>query len=149
NPLPHRNTRWPCLKVKGQSASLVIDNKPFRDIDSRSWSVSRRIDDMDRDGVAIHVLSALPELLSYWFERADALVMCDHVNGFIAEMVAREPKRLKGLGIAPLQEPELAARYLEKIKTCFGFAGIEIGSNINGVPLGDARYEPVYQVAES
>ena len=149
NPSPQSNTRWPCLEVKPQSASLMIDSKPFRDIDARSWNVSRRIEDMDRDGVAIHVLSPLPELLSYWFEPADALVMCDHVNGVIAEMVAKHPDRFRGLGLVPLQKPELAAHYLERIKSEFGFAGIEIGSNINGVPLGDNRFEPFYEAAET
>src|SRR5258708_20125517 len=68
NPSPSSNTRWPCLEVKPQSASLVIDSKPFRDVDARSWNVSQRIEDMNRDGVAIQVLSPLPELLSYWFK---------------------------------------------------------------------------------
>ena len=149
NPSPARNSRWPCLAVTAGSASLVIDSKPFRDVDARAWDISRRIEDMDRDGVAIHVLSPLPELLSFWFERDDALVMCDHVNGVIAEMVAQRPDRFRGLGLVPFQEPELAARYLERIKREFGFSGIEIGSNINGVPLGDARFEAVYAAAEA
>jgi aminocarboxymuconate-semialdehyde decarboxylase len=149
NPSPNKNIRWPCLEIKPQSASLVIDNKPFRDIDSRSWDISRRIGDMDRDGVAIHVLSPLPELLSYWFAPSDAVVMCDHVNGTIAEMVAKRPDRFRGLGLAPLQSPDVAARYLDRIKTVFGFSGIEIGSNINGVPLGDTRFDPVYAAAQA
>ena len=149
NPSPGRNSRWPCLTVTAASASLVIDNKPFRDIDSRSWDLERRIEDMDRDGVGMQVLSPLPELLSYWFEPGDAVAMCDHVNGVIAEMVAARPDRFAGLGLAPLQSPDLAAAYLERVKSTFGMAGIEIGSNIDGVPLGDARFDPVYAAAES
>jgi aminocarboxymuconate-semialdehyde decarboxylase len=104
---------------------------------------------MDRDGVAVHVLSPLPELLSYWFEPSDAVVMCDHVNGVIAEMIAQRTDRFRGLGLAPLQEPKLAARYLDRIKTVFGLSGIEIGSNINGVPLGDERFDCAYEAAQS
>jgi aminocarboxymuconate-semialdehyde decarboxylase len=148
NPSPGRNARWPCLSITPQSTSLTIDGKPFRDVDARSWSVARRIEDMDRDGVAVQVLSPLPELLSYWFDDADAISMCDHVNAVIASMVAQRPDRFRGLGLVPLQNPELAARYLERIKSEFGFAGIEIGSNINGVPLGDPRFEPVYEAAQ-
>jgi aminocarboxymuconate-semialdehyde decarboxylase len=148
NPSPATNTRWPCLQIRPQSASLVIDNRPFRDIDARSWNVTRRMDDMDRDGIAVQVLSPLPELLSYWFEPSDALIMCDHVNGIIAEMVAKRPHRFRGLGLAPLQAPDLAARYLGRIKQTFGFAGIEIGSNINGRTLDHAAHEPVYAAAE-
>jgi aminocarboxymuconate-semialdehyde decarboxylase len=75
--------------------------------------------------------------------------MCDHVNGVIAGMVAQRANRLRGLGLVPLQKPELAARYLERIKSEFGFSGIEIGSNINGVPLGDSRFDPAYEAAEA
>lgn len=149
NPSPGHNHRWPCLTVTAASASLVIDNKPFRDIDSRSWDLERRIEDMDRDGVAMQVLSPLPELLSYWFDPTDAVAMCDHVNGVIGEMVAARPDRFTGLGLAPLQSPDLAATYLERVETTFGMKGIEIGSNINGAPLGDARFDPVYAAAES
>jgi len=148
NPSPQSNRRWPCLQVTAQSASLTIDNKPFRDVDARAWDTTRRLEDMDRDGVAVHVLSPLPELLSYWFDPHDAIVMCDHVNAIIAEMVSRHPKRFRGLGLVPLQKPDLAARYLERIRREFGLAGIEIGSNIGGVPLGDARFDPVYAVSE-
>ena len=148
NPSPGTNARWPCLTITAASASLVIDNRPFRDIDSRSWDLERRIEDMDRDGVGIQVLSPLPELLSYWFDPGDATAMCDHVNGVIGEMVASRPDRFAGLGLAPLQSPNVAATYLERVKTVFGLAGIEIGSNINGVPLGDPRFYPVYAAAE-
>lgn len=148
NPSPSTNSRWPCLEIKPHSASLIIDNKPFRDVDARSWDVRRRIEDMDGDGVAVHVLSPLPELLSYWFEPSDALAMCDHVNGIIAEMVARRPERFRGLGLVPLQAPDLAARYLERIKREFGLVGIEIGSNVNGSSLGQARFDPVYEACE-
>lgn len=148
NPSPGHNHRWPCLTVTAASASLVIDNKPFRDIDARSWDLERRIEDMDRDGVGMQVLSPLPELLSYWFDPDDAVAMCDHVNGVIGAMVAARPDRFTGLGLAPLQSPDLAATYLDRVKTTFGMKGIEIGSNINGVPLGDARFDPVYAAAE-
>ncbi len=149
NPSPATNARWPCLTVTAASASLMIDNKPFRDIDARSWDVGRRIEDMDRDGVGIQVLSPLPELLSYWFEPGDAVAMCDHINGVIGEMVAARPDRFLGLGLAPLQSPYLAASYLERVRTTFAMNGVEIGSNINGVALGDSRFDGVWAAAES
>jgi aminocarboxymuconate-semialdehyde decarboxylase len=150
NPSPATNRRWPCLThAEGGGVALVIDAKPFRDIDARSWDAARRIEDMDRDGVAIQVLSPLPELLSYWFDEADALVMCDHVNAFIAAMTAHAPDRFLGLGLAPLQAPAAAARYLERIKGEFGLCGVEIGSNINALPLGDPGFDPVWEAAQS
>ncbi len=50
NPSPATNSRWPCMHAKNASdATVMIADKPFREIDSRSWDVARRIEDMDRD----------------------------------------------------------------------------------------------------
>ena len=142
-------TRWPCM-VCGAAGrrTVTIEGKPFRELDDRSWDAARRIEGMDRDGLAVQVLSPMPELLSYWFETPAAEAMCDHMNGFIAGMVAEAPRRFRGLGMAPMQDPEAAVRTLRTLKSQFGLDGIEVGSNILGVPVGDARFEPVWAAAE-
>jgi Predicted metal-dependent hydrolase of the TIM-barrel fold len=137
---------WPCMVCNGpKDATLMVGDKPFRRLDDRSWDMGRRCEDMDRDGVAMQVLSPMPELLSYWFPESDAERLCDEMNGAIAEMVARDPMRFRGLGMAPLQNPDRAARYLERLRERFGLSGIEIGSNINGVLPGDARFASVME----
>lgn len=150
NPSPAANSRWPCLTVtSAAAASLVIDGRPFRDVDARSWNMARRLEDMDRDGIQMQVLSPLPELVSYWFDENDALSMCDHVNGAIASMAEQSTARFRALGLVPLQHPALAVRYLPRIKGQFGLAGVEIGSNVNGVPIGDERFHDFYEAAEA
>ncbi|HYG27357.1 MAG TPA: amidohydrolase family protein [Caulobacteraceae bacterium] len=145
---PTPGLAWPCMVCNGpKDATLMVGDKPFRRLDDRSWDTVRRCEDMDRDGVAMQVLSPMPELLSYWFPDADAEYLCDEMNGVIAEMVARDPARFRGLGMAPLQNPERAARYLERLRERFGLSGIEIGSNINGVMPGDAVFAPVMEAA--
>jgi aminocarboxymuconate-semialdehyde decarboxylase len=128
-------------------ATVMIGGKPFRDLDHRSWDAHRRIEDMDRSRVAHQALSPMPALLSYWFSPTLGLEMCHWVNDTIADMVAIAPDRFSGLGMVPLQDPSLAVKYLHRLKT-EGFAGIEIGSNINGVMLGDRQFEEVYAAAE-
>ena len=140
NPSPQTNSRWPCLcGADTATPTLSIAGKPFRALDARAWDVDARLATMDHDGVAIQVLSPMPELLSYWFDERDALDMARHVNGTIADMIARAPTRFQGFGMLPLQFPALAARELSRLKSD-GFAGVEIGSNINGVVPGDARF---------
>lgn len=148
NPSPATNARWPCMHAKSASdATVMIGDKPFREIDSRSWDVVRRIEDMDRDRVTMQALSPMPELLSYWFTPSDGLEMARWMNGTIAAMVSAAPKRFAGLGIVPLQDPALAASELARLKRD-GFSGVEVGSNINGVVLGDARFDEFYAEAE-
>ncbi|MFC0304774.1 amidohydrolase family protein [Rhizorhabdus histidinilytica] len=141
---------WPCMRCQGEArATLMLGDKPFRELDDRSWDVARRCEDMDRDGVAIQLLSPMPELLSYWQDAAHAEYLADHVNAAIAEMVARRPDRFRGLAMVPMQEPERAARYMRDLKARFGVDGIEIGSNVNGALPGEQRFAPVFAAAEA
>lgn len=141
--------RWPCMRCTSNvAATLLIGDKPFRELDNRSWDVARRLDDMDRDDVAVQVLSPMPELLSYWLDRSAADIICMHSNVQIAEMIAAAPSRFKGLGAVPLQDPAAAAAMLPRLRDDFGLSGVEIGSNINGVLLGDSRFDVFWQAAE-
>ena len=142
--------RWPCMQgLSPTRATILMGSKPFRELDERSWSAPQRIADMDRDGVHIQVLSPMPELLSYWMSVTAGTVLCDHVNGTIADLIAVAPRRFRGLGAVPMQDPARARAYLTGIRDRFGLSGIEIGSNINGVMLGDSRFDPVYEAAEA
>ena len=139
--------RWPCMRRDSAAAATVmIGGKPFRELDDRSWDVGRRIADMDRDRVTMQALSPMPELLSYWFAPADGLEMARWMNHSIAAMVVAAPKRFVGLGIVPMQDPALAAAELTRLKAD-GLCGVEIGSNVNGSVLGDARFDEFYAEA--
>jgi aminocarboxymuconate-semialdehyde decarboxylase len=148
NPAPRTELRWPCMRHgPGDAATVTIADKPFREIDARSWDSGRRLADMDASGVTRQALSPMPELLSYWFAPRHGRDMCRWVNHTIAEMVATDAQRFSGLGCVPLQDPELAAGELERLKRD-GFCGVEIGSNVNGKLLGDDAFESFYAEAE-
>ncbi len=141
--------RWPGLVHDGpDEATVVIAGKPFRRFDSRSWDGARRASDMEAERVDLQVLSPLPELLSYWFDPADGLAMARHMNRAIAEMVHAAPDRFLGLGMVPLQDPDLAARELASLRDDLGLVGIEIGSNVNGKVPGDPLFEPFFAEIE-
>jgi len=90
----------------------------------------------------------MPELLSYWLEPQDAETLGRHVNDTIAAMVGEGAGRFAGLGMVPMQDPERAARELERLMKTGAFRGVEIGTNVNGVSIGDPRFEPFFQAAE-
>jgi len=136
---------WPSVHCEacGRKAQVMVGDKPFRDIDDRSWDIERRVADMDEDGIGAQALSPMPELLSYWLPASAALELTRGLNHTIADMVARSPHRFFGLGAVPLQDPDLAAREVSELRDRFGLVGVEVGSNINGDYLGDvelARY---------
>jgi aminocarboxymuconate-semialdehyde decarboxylase len=141
--------RWPSLvHGEGDQATVMIAGKPFRRFDSRSWDAARRARDMDAESVDVQVLSPLPELLSYWFDAPDGLAMARHMNRAIAEMVHAAPDRFMGLGMVPLQDPDVAAGELARLRDDLGLVGIEIGSNVNGKVPGDPLFEPFFAEAE-
>lgn len=135
---------WPCMQCGGQHRTMMIGGKPFREISDHAWDPQRRLDDMAAEGVRAQVLSPMPELLSYWFDLDDALAFGRYMNSHIAEMVAHSPDRFHGLGMVPLQDPERAAREVRAIKHEYGLAGVEVGSNINGIALADRRFDPFF-----
>jgi aminocarboxymuconate-semialdehyde decarboxylase len=109
--------------------------------------VPRRIEDMGAMRVTRQAISPMPELLSYWLPLDDAKLMIRYLNDQIAAMVAQAPERFIGLGAVPLQDMDAAIRELEYCKS-LKFAGVEIASHVNGVSIGDARFEPFFTAAE-
>jgi aminocarboxymuconate-semialdehyde decarboxylase len=143
-----RNPLWPSIERRGaDGAAVMVGGKVFRVIDSRSWDAGRRIDDMLADDVDVQVVSPMPELLSHWFPAADADALCRYINEGIAELCNANPRQFIGIGMAPMQDASLAIKRLDEIKS-LGLRGIEIGSHINGIPLGDARLHDIYAAAE-
>jgi aminocarboxymuconate-semialdehyde decarboxylase len=143
-----RNPLWPSIELRdADGAAVMVGGKVFRIIDSRSWDAGRRIGDMAADDVDVQVVSPMPELLSHWFPADDADALCRHINDGIAELCAAHPKHFIGIGMVPMQDTSLAIRRLEQIKS-LGLHGIEIGTHINGISLGDARLHDIYAAAE-
>ena len=143
-----RDARWPSIEISNDDkAAVMIGGKIFRTIDSRSWSGTRRMDDMGDDGIDVQVVSPMPELLSHWFSADDCDALADHINNAIAKLCADHSRHFVGIGMVPLQNPALAARRLERIQS-IGLYGVEIGTHINGIPLGDPQLDEFYAAAE-
>jgi aminocarboxymuconate-semialdehyde decarboxylase len=112
-------------------ARMMIGSRVFREITDNVWDPARRIEEMDAAGVTMQVLSTVPVMFSYWARPADALDLSRLLNDHIAEVVRAHPTRFAGLGTIPLQDPELAARELERCVRQLGLRGAEIGSHVD------------------
>jgi aminocarboxymuconate-semialdehyde decarboxylase len=145
----HGGARWPSMApVDCGHRNVMIADKVFRKVTDGCWDVDRRMAAMAEMGITRQALSPMPELLSYWLPVEDALTLGRHVNDTIAEMAARAPDRFAALGMVPLQDPDIAARELERLMKSGAFRGVELGSNINGAPLGDPRFKSFFAAAE-
>ena len=71
-------------------------------------------------------------------------------NEQMAELVVRHPDRFAGFAAAlPMNDVDLAVRELERAVAEQGALGAQIYSNVNGVPLDDPRFEPLYERVEA
>ena len=145
----HGGAHWPSMAAAHdcRHKNVMIDGRNFRTVSDECWDVGRRTEAMARMGIARQVLSPMPELLSYWLPFDDALPLIRHVNDSIAAMVARAPDTFIGLGGVPMQDPDAAARELERLMRD-GFRGVELGSNVNGAALGEAKFDSFFAAAE-
>lgn len=140
---------WPSM-VPAQPCHrhVMLSGKVYRTVPDTSWDTARRSADMDRLRVDRQVLSPMPELLSYWLDGEDGAALSRYLNEQIAAMVARAPNRFFGLGAVPLQDVDRAIAELEHVMGPLGLAGVEIGTNVDGVVLGDPALEPFFAAAE-
>jgi aminocarboxymuconate-semialdehyde decarboxylase len=145
----HESARWPQMAEAHdcRHRNVIIAGKVFRTVTDECWDVQRRVEAMGRTGIACQVLSPMPELLSYWLLPEDALALGRHVNDTIAGMVDAAPGRFLALGMVPLQDPELAIAELERLMGSGLFRGVEIGTNVNGTPIGDRRFDAFFGAA--
>lgn len=144
----HAPRDWPSTRAAHAChRHVVIDEKIYRTVSDLCWDTHKRITDMDAQRVAIQAISPMPELLSYWMSAGDALPLLQYLNDTLAAMVDASAGRMIGLGAVPLQDVDLAIRELEKLMATPGFAGVEIGSNINGAPIGAAQFDAFFEAA--
>lgn len=98
----------------------------------------------ERRGVNHLLLSPIVRLLGEAFDsEPQALELCRLQNRALAAL--RGP--VTALGTVPLRSPGLAAAELRRVLE-LGLVGVEITATVDGVLLGDERFEPFWDAAE-
>ncbi|MBX3145932.1 MAG: amidohydrolase [Gemmatimonadales bacterium] len=128
-------------------AQLFVDGKMFREIDDSCWDPRRRLEDCDRDGVHVQVLSTVPVMFSYWAAPAHADDLSKLLNDHLAWVVATNPRRFVGLGTVPMQDPDLAIRELERCVKDLRLAGVQIGTHVNAWNFDAPELFPFFEAA--
>ena len=123
------------------------DGKQFRDIEENCWDPVKRIEEMDAFGISVQVLSTVPVMFSYWTKPADGAQIARFLNDHIADVASEFPLRFVGLGTVPLQDTSLAIKELEYCKQ-IGLAGVQIGTNVNQLNLGEPQFLDFFKACE-
>lgn len=149
-----QTSRWSVFAQSTGDPNLTDDAR--RKAKERSDSViarmadaDQRIEAMDAMGIDVQVLSAsLVHQCTYEAEPQAALALDRTSNDRIAAIVAKHPKRLKGLGSVPLQAPALAVEELTRCMTEFGLGGVTISTRVRDLEIGDKSLRPFWKKAE-
>jgi len=140
--------------LRNGPASLQASGAMIRERMPRLTSLARRLADMDATGVDVQLVSPSPSQYFPFLPAEPAARVMRAANAAVAALVAEAPQRLAGLGLVPLQHPELAAELLDDAVTGNGLRGVEISSaapgrdGARGVELSDERLEPFWSRAE-
>lgn len=102
---------------------------------------------MDRKNIDVSVLSPPPPLFYYWADPETGARVARLVNDGLAEFVAANPARFRGMATVPMQDTEAAVKELERVVTEHGFRAVEIGTSIEGRPLAAEAFRPVLRRA--
>ena len=111
-------------------------------------SLEERLKDMDSYGVDMQVLSMGPPGVDLdGASPAITVELARMVNDYIAEAVAKHPKRFQGLAVLPLQDVEKGVEELTRAVKKLGLKGAHIFSNVKGRTLDSREFSPLYEKA--
>jgi aminocarboxymuconate-semialdehyde decarboxylase len=128
---------WPWIKhTEPGKADIMVGERFFRHIYSACWDAEKRLEEMDRDGVNMQVISATPVLFAYDRPAEHALDCAKLFNDAALELCARGKSRLRSLCQVPLQDIDAACKELSRCKQA-GHLGVQIGNHVGDKNLDD------------
>jgi len=107
------------------------------------FQVEHRLADMAQKGIDMRVLSISAPNIYPW-PAAEQAAIARHVNDALAYYCHAHPDQFIGLASLPLGDVDASLREIDRAVHELGLKGVAIGSNVGGVPLNDARFEPVW-----
>ena len=108
--------------------------------------VSQRIEDMDRVGIDVEVVSlSTPNV--FFTDSKHQPAVAAMINDSYADLIARHPKRFKGFASIPMDAPDEALKELHRAIHTLKLNGVILLSNIGGKPLTSPEYRPFFEEA--
>lgn len=107
-----------------------------------------RLKAMDEAGIEISVLSLTDPGIQGIPDAALAIELSRKTNDFLAERIAKNPKRFRGFACLPLQDPVSAANELERCVRQNGFVGGLVNGQTQGSYLDEEKFHPFWKKVE-
>jgi aminocarboxymuconate-semialdehyde decarboxylase len=128
---------WPWIKrAEPGKADIMVGDRFFRHIYSACWDPDVRLQEMDRDGVDMQIISATPVLFAYERPVEHALDCAQLFNDAALELCSQGKGRLKSLCQVPLQDTDAACKEVSRCMRA-GHLGVQIGNHVGDRNLDD------------
>ncbi len=128
----------PILRYAGDYNILVPGH---RELETRLY-------DMDQNGIETHILSLTTP--GVHIEEAKAgTALAQKVNDEFARIRQDHPGRFYAFAALPLQDPEAAARELERAVKKLGLAGATLFTNVENQTLDDPAFDSLFSTAQT
>lgn len=127
----------------GYWVSYLIPNTSFD-------TPEKRLEDMDKLGVDIQVLSAaLPgaEPSSLSATPDDLIKIARFVNDAIADVVNKYPDRFVGVAEIPVASEESALEEFDRAVGELGMKAVQLYTQMGGTPIDNERFHPIFERA--
>jgi aminocarboxymuconate-semialdehyde decarboxylase len=136
--------------VRWEDGVQVVEHrgKAMRSAVREFVRIDRILDEAAADRIDHLVLSPWVVLLPDQEDLDLALRICRIQNDALAALAAGRPDRIHTLGAVPLQDPETAARELDKVMAQPGMVGVEVAASVRGEYLGADGFRPFWEAAE-
>ena len=138
---PGFNSLWGFyLNSPSDRARAIIEKLQFLD--------QRRVQDMDATGIDMQVLSLTGPGVQI-FDSPTAVAVARSSNDELAAAVAKHPTRFAGIAAIAPQNPQEAAKELERAVTKLGLKGAVINSHTHDEYLDDKKFWDIFAAAEA
>ena len=109
------------------------------------YDLDERFRVMDRFEGYVQVLTLSSPPVEALGEPALTRDLARLANDEMADLVRRYPDRFLGFAASlPMNDPDAAVRETERATSDLGALGVQIYTNVNGLPLDDPRFEPLF-----
>jgi aminocarboxymuconate-semialdehyde decarboxylase len=112
------------------------------------WLPERRIEEMDRLGVDVQLISPTDGFYQYHRDPEVTARIAAECNDEMAEMAVDRPDRFMGLGTLPMQAVERAVAEMERGMGTLRLRGFMIDDHVNNLTYDHPVFEPFWAAAE-
>lgn len=139
----------PELVGYGASSASILQPEKWREASRRLLDITgERLAEMDAAGLDVQVLSLNSPGIQAETDPGTAVAQAASVNDLLAGVVADHPERFAGFAALPLQDPQAAAKELERSVTELGMRGALVNAHTQGRYLDDPQLRVVWERAE-